>query len=146
MKCVECREPWPSTSLKTHGCTASWRGNTTWPSSGWEARWRWRCRAQVQVCSIESRVFPPWGRGSAWMDDEKYRLIAKAVNRKLPRVLKGTRFLNFTARPFGNALGLDGVHFRRKGRWHVAEKIRNAIKHEVERWKAIQAMGDYWQS
>ena len=103
-----------------------------------------RCGAQVHICHIEPRVFPPWGRGSAWMDDEKYRLIAKAVNRRLPRVVKWAKWLSFTARPFHNSLKIDGVHFSPEGRQHVNQKIKNAIEYEAARWRSIQAMGGYW--
>ena len=78
------------------------------------------------------------------MDDEKYRLIAKAVNRRLPRVVKWAKWLSFTARPFHNSLKIDGVHFTPEGRQHVNQKIKNAIEYEAARWRSIQAMGGYW--
>lgn len=65
------------------------------------------------------------------MDDHKYNVIARNVNRRVTRVIKGIRVLNFTTRPYDDSLASDGIHFNRLGRQHVAEKISNAIKHAV---------------
>ena len=98
------------------------------------------CEAEVRTCTIEPRK--PGRTGRFRVEQETYRKVAKAVNRKLQnKELRGKRVVDFGAKPFWDSLGWDGVHFNRQGREHVSAKLANCIREAYLDKRQIEAVG-----
>ena len=99
-----------------------------------------KCEAEVRTCMIEPRK--PGLVGRFRVEEETYRKVAKAVNRKLQsKELRGKRVIDFGAKPFWDALGWDGVHFNRQGREHVNAKLANCVREAYLDKRQIEAIG-----
>ena len=100
-------------------------------------------RARVVVCLLEPRRIDQRDRRVC---QDTYDRVARAVNRNLPRrTLKGRNFLHFSARPFIEDLGRDGVHFNSSGRAWIRRKFESCIDHAAHRWRCVQALGGPWR-
>ena len=103
-----------------------------------------RCKAIVQVCLIEPRVRRPGITSRDRTFNEKYKIVARHINRRLTRYCKGCRVLNFAGDFFESCLAEDGVHFNRLGRELVRDKLKSAIEYKVADWAAVHGMGGFW--
>ena len=89
-----------------------------------------KCNAVVQLVGIEPRRYPDL---YPIISHVEYRRCAKAVTKKLKRLLPYNRVLDLLGYP-SECLDHDGVHFTLEGKLWIENKIRENIVRQIEEW------------